>query len=337
MRQLPPLARSLQVSCRKLVMSQPIPPSTDIQVQNRPITTRIVRGWEGYQAIEPHWRTLFERTPGADPQAVWPLVQLAIEGVRREYTPFFVTTYVEGKLTGIVPLLEPKRALFRARKNVKMLGYDSTEFGISVITSDPRTTWAAIELELRDYLTANRFEAIVIRRPATHLGPGAYVTDFAQTKQLRKVRPVGASISLTEPVEAHLSPKAAAWITTFQHAELKHSAFDEIGDGIQLLSKFVPDLAPDVSKQMSLLAEEGDGFIAWLEQDAKVVAAQAFVQTQDRLAVLAGGGAAIARLQLSTFRAAHAQGVEVVRFLTGTDDWVTRPAGLAEDVVIARV
>lgn len=297
----------------------------------------MIRGWDGYAALEPHWRRLFEKTRGSDPQSVWPQVQLEFERHRQESVPLIVTCFIGGELTAIVPLLEPKRKLLRAKKNVKMLGFDSTEFGMSVVASDPKSTWMAIELQLRDHLIGSRFEATVLRRPATHLAAGAYVTDYASTKQLRKVRPTGSSLILAEPIEQFLTPKAAAWTTSFANAELKHSSFDEIGDAIDMLRRFVPNLEATFTRHLMTLAEEGDGYVSWLEQDAQVVAAQAFIQTQDRLAILAGGGPALAQLQLKTLRAAHSQGVEIARFMAPIDDWRTQPAGLVEDVVIARV
>ncbi len=318
-------------------MSQPIPPQTDLEPKSQKITTRIVRGWDGYDAVEPHWRRLFEKTRGCDPQSVWPFVQLEFSRYRREYVPLVVTCFAAGELCAIIPLLEPKRKLIGGKKNIKMLGYDTTEFGMSVVASDPKTTWTAVELQLREYLVESRFEAIIMRRPATHLAPGAYVTDFASTKQLRKVKPSGVALDLSVPLEHFLTPKAAAWAKTFTNAELKHSSFDEIGDAIAMLRRFVPDLAPRFENEIMLLAEEGDGFIAWLEQDAQVVAAQAFIQTQDRLLALQGAGPALTQLQRKTLRAAHPQGVTQARFLTPTEDWQTQPAGLVEDVVIARV
>lgn len=318
-------------------MSVLTPSQTGTEPKVLKLTTRIVRGWDGYEATEPHWRRLFEKTRGADPQAVWPLVQHEYSKYRRDYIPLTVTVFDGGELCAIVPLLEPKRKLFKPKKNIKMLGYDSTEFGMHIVASDPKATWDAVELQLREHILKTNFEAIVLRRPSAYLGPGAYVTDFPMTKQLRKVRPMGASMPLTETIEMMATPKAAAWMPTFEQAELKHSSFDDLGDAIELLRRFVPNLEPSFAKQLTLLAEEGDGFVAWLEQDAQVVAAQAFIQTQDLLAVLAGGGSGLAQLQLKVFRTAHAQGVERVRFLSTTDDWLTLPAGLVEDVVVARV
>ena len=313
------------------------PPQTGSEPMVQKITTRIVRGWDGFTATEPHWRRLFEKTRGCDPQSVWQLVQLEFERHRREFTPLIVTSFVAGELSAVIPLLEPKRKLFKSKKNMKMLGYDSTELGMSVVASEPKATWAAVELQLREYIAQSRFEAIVLRRPSTHLAAGAYVTDFASTKILRKVRPTGSALVLTKPIDQFLTPKAAAWARTFANAELKHSSFDELGDAIAMLHRFVPDLAPSFTAQLELLAEEGDAFVSWLEKDAQVVAAQAFIQTQDRIALLAGGGPALAQLQLKTLRNAHAQGVEVARFMAPTEDWHTQSAGLVEDVVIARV
>ena len=313
----------------------PRQPGSETQVQK--ITTRIVRGWDGYAATEPHWRRLFEKTRGSDPQSVWPLAQLEFERYRRDFVPLIITGFSGGELCAVVPLMEPKRRLFKGKKSIKMLGFDTTEFGMSVVASEPQATWAAVELQLRDYLAESRFEAMILRRPATHLPAGAYVTDYATTKMLRKVRPTGSALVLSEPIEQFLSPKAAAWAQTFANASLKHSAYDELGDAVAMLRRFVPDLSPTFATQLELLAEEGDAFVAWLEQDAQVVAAQAFLQTQDRLAMLPGGGPALAQLQLKTLRNAHAQGVEIARFLTPTDDWQTQVAGLVEDVVIARI
>jgi hypothetical protein len=318
-------------------MSVLTPPQTGSEPMVQKIITRIVRGWDGFTAIEPHWRRLFEKTRGCDPQSVWQLVQLEFERHRREFTPLIITSFVGGELSAIVPLLEPKRKLFKGKKNMKMLGYESTEFGISVIASEPRATWTAIELQLREYIAESRFEAIVLRRSATHLSAGAYVTDYASTKILRKVRPTGSALVLTEPIDQFLTPKASAWAQTFANAELKHSGFDELGDAVALLRRFVPALKPSFTAQLELLSEEGDAFVSWLEQDAQVVAAQAFIQTQDRIALLAGGGPALAQLQLKTLRTVHGQGVEVARFLSPTEDWQTQSAGLVEDVVIARV
>lgn len=318
-------------------MSPSTPSPTDLDSKAIKITTRIVRGWDGYAAVEPHWRRLYEKTRGCDPQSVWPAVQVEFDKNRSEFVPLIVTGFAAGELCAIVPLLEPKWKPFRAKKNIKMLGYESTEFGMSVVAFDPKITWTAVELQLREYLAESRFEAIIMRRAATHLAAGAYVTDFASTKQLRKVRPIGCALNLCEPIESHLTPKAAAWTQTFAHAQLKHSSFDEIGDAIEMLRRFVPDLPASFATEIMLLAEEGDAFIAWLEQDAQVVAAQAFIQTQDRLLALQGGGPALAQLQLKTLRAAHTQGVEQARFLSSTEDWQTTPAGLIEDVVIARI
>lgn len=318
-------------------MSVITPSQTGSELQVRKITTRIVRGWDGFTATEPHWRRLFEKTRGCDPQSVWPLVQLEFERHRRDFVPLIITAFYGGELCAVVPMMEPKRKLFKGKKNIKMLGFDTTEFGMSVLASEPQATWAAVELQLRDYLAASRFEAMILRRPATYLSSGAYVTDYPATKMLRKVRPTGSALVLSEPIEQLLSPKAAAWAKTFTNASLKHSAYDELGDAVAMLRRFVRDLSPAFATQLELLAEEGDAFVAWLEQDAQVVAAQAFLQTQDRIALLAGGGPALAQLQLQTLQSAHSQGVEIARFMNPTEEWQTQPAGLVEDVVIARI
>lgn len=294
---------------------------------------RWVRGRDAVAAVQPHWSRLFESSYSACPESAWPFVAIESEASADSYQPLVLSVMQAGEVVGFLPFLEPKKKLMGGKKVVRGFGFESTTCGRMLV---PNGSWSAIEAELRDYLANSPFESLAMRRVAHGLEPGAYVTEFARTKVLRKVQSGGNRLKLTQPLEVQLNETAQNWLPAYASASLRHSFFDEVGDAIRLLQGMTLDRNQQLQHLVPAILEEGDGFVAWLESDAKVVAAQLFVQTRNTMLALQGGGVGLTCLQWRVFQAAMLQGVESVIFSQPNPDWHCVPVGNVEDYVIVR-